>query len=1065
MSRATFASILSIFVLLTINSTLRAQAPTGTILGAVTDSSGAVIPQATVTVTNKATGNPRILTTNGEGLFSAPALLAGEYEVRGEMQGFRTIVRDATVQAGADTTVNLAMSVGASKEVVTVEAATAQINYDNHTIAGSIERQTIQELPLNGRSFAQLATLEPGVTVTAGATSTRNSPISVSVLGGASGSTLLTLDGLKIMDEYDGTGTQINFSQEMVQEFQLSSVNFDISTGITSTGAVNIVSRSGSNDFHGSGFFYYRDHDMAAYPALKRSALNPNPYFARRDPGFWLGGPILKDKLFFFVDFERQSQVAAVTVQPDLPSFAGLTAIYSSPQTNKSLNVRFDYRVSSKNSLFARYTHDGNVSFGQNAGTPPIPSNWLNNDNWSDQTAIGLTTTLTANLVNDLRAGYNYWRSNNPIATAAQCQFPCVGSGLPSTTVFGDTLALGNNFNAPQNRIQRNFNVVDSLSWQKGSHRLRFGVDMEYAYYFFNWSFCAPACLDVVSPENFLSGVGAANIAAYYPNLPKTISSTADVLNLPVYNINPALYGGIGMGSPITPGPYNFGPDRRNLRPRVYAQDTWKVREGLTINYGLGYEYESGLFNSDMKKPQFLAPIFGQNGLAPTQSNKLDFAPTFGFAWSVGKSGKTVIRGGAGMYWDTLPIYWRSRENGTIGPLGNGRVTVSAGAFTNIFPGIVNLSTGATPIPIGAVLPVQNYTNMSLGQFLQIYNSQFGVISQKISPTPPTSGPYTLTDLDYLKSGAELFPEHFPLTRSYQTSIGVQRDLGHNMVVTADWARRQFENVSLGEIDVNHYNSVAGPAIPKCAASQLLDPTQECSTGPITAWQNEGRSIYEGLLVKVTKRSSRYQFTASYALQNANTVGTIYNLNNYFQSYGPYLPRHNFNLSGVLNLPWKFELGFNSSMVSKTPFAAIVSGVDLSGTGTGSTSLPGLSYKCLNSGCSQSDLVSAVAAWNANYAGTKTPSGATINKLTLPATYGFGDTTISQDLRLTRHFIYKERYNLALFGEVFNFLNVANLTGYSSTIGPAFGQPTQRAAQSFLSGGPRAFQVGTRLIF
>ena len=363
--------VLPSFFVILLSSALFAQAPTGTILGTVTDSTGAVVPNANVTITNKATGNPRSLTTNAEGSFSAPALLAGDYEVRGEMQGFRTTVRDASVLAGSDTTVNLSLTVGESREVVNVEAATAQINYDNHTISGTIENQTILQLPLNGRSFTQLATLEPGVTVTAGASSTRNSPISVSVLGGGGGSTLLTLDGLKIMDEYDGTGTQMNFSQEMVQEFQLSSVNFDISTGITSTGAVNIVTRSGSNDFHGSAFFFYRDHNMAAYPGLKRSALNPNPYFARRDPGFYLGGPLIKEKLFFFFDWERQSQVQAVTVQPDLAAFNPVAGIFSSPQTYRSLNLRLDYRLNSINSLFVRYTHDGNTSFGQNAGTPP----------------------------------------------------------------------------------------------------------------------------------------------------------------------------------------------------------------------------------------------------------------------------------------------------------------------------------------------------------------------------------------------------------------------------------------------------------------------------------------------------------------------------------------------------------------------------------------------------------------------------------------------------------------------------------------------------------------------
>jgi hypothetical protein len=1058
MSKAISTSIVFCVALLFVCVALQAQAPTGTILGTVTDSSGAVIPQATITITNKATGNPRNLTANAEGLFSAPALPAGDYEVRGEREGFRTTVRDASVLAGSDTTVNLALTVGASKEVVTVEAASAQINYDNHTIAGSIERNSIQELPLNGRSFVQLATLEPGVTVTAGASSTRNSPISVSVLGGNGGSTLLTLDGLKIMDEYDGTGTQINFSQEMVQEFQLSSVNFDISTGITSTGAINIVTRSGGNDVHGSAFFYYRDHSMAAYPALKRSTLNPDPYFARRDPGFWIGGPIIKDKLFFFFDYERQSQVQAVTVAGDLASLSNLTGIYSSPQTYRSLNVRFDYRLSTKNTIFARYTHDGNTSFGQNAGTPPIPSNWLNNDNWSDQTALGLTTIFTANLVNDVRFGYNYWRSNNPIATPEQCQFPCVGSGLPSTTLLGSSLAVGNNFNAPQNRIQRNLNFVDSLSWQKGSHRIRAGADIEYAYYFFNWSFCAPACLDAVTTENFTTNVGAANIATYLPGLPTKINTTADLLNLPVYNISPALYGGIGIGPSITPGPYNFGPDRRNIRPRFFVQDTWKVREGLTVNYGLGYERESGLFNSDISKPAFLAPIYGAGGLTPTKINNFDFAPSFGFAYSLGKSGKTVIRGGAGMYWDTLPIYWRSRENGALGPVGNGRVTISAGSFKNIFPGIVSFNTttkAATPIAVGDPLPVLTYTNMTLGQFMQIYNAQFGTIQQSVSPsTVPSSGAYTTTDLDILKSASELYPQNMPLTRSYQTSIGAQRDLGHGMVLTADWARRQFENTSLGEVDLNHFSSAAGPVIPKCTGTQASVVGFECSTGAITVWTTQGRSIYEGLLMKLNKRGARYQFQASYALQNGNTEAVV-NLNNYSQGYGPYLPRHNMNVSGVINLKFGVELGFNSSIISRTPVQPTTPGIDPSHTGAvASGPLPGNSYRCYGLTCDKADFEKAVlAAYNG------------VRPATLPTDYQFGDPTFSQDFRLTKNFVYKEHYKLAVFGEFFNAFNIANLTGYSFSIGPSFGQPTQRAAQSFLSGGPRAIQVGARLNF
>src|ERR1700722_15583455 len=288
---------------------VHAQTPTGTITGTVKDESGAVIPNANVIVTNKATGAERTATANAEGLFSAPALNAGDYDVRVEMQGFRTLVRAALVTAGTTTTVDMALSLGEAKDVVNVEAATAQINYESNAVAGVISRNTIQDLPLNGRNFLQLASLEPGVTIGAGSAAQFNSLLTITTLGMA-GRTLFTIDGGNVNDEMEpGAGAvSINFSQEVVQEFQMSAVNFDNATGITSVGSINIVTRSGSNEVHGSGYFFYRDHNMAAYPGLSRSPINPNPYFARKNPGFWLGGPIKKDKAFFFFNYEHMTQ-------------------------------------------------------------------------------------------------------------------------------------------------------------------------------------------------------------------------------------------------------------------------------------------------------------------------------------------------------------------------------------------------------------------------------------------------------------------------------------------------------------------------------------------------------------------------------------------------------------------------------------------------------------------------------------------------------------------------------------------------------------------------------------
>ena len=222
--------------LLTGTSSVALAQGTGLISGTVTDESGAVIANAPVTITNKATGAARSVIAGGEGLFSATALPPGDYELRAEVPGFRTLVRQATVQAGSPTTVNLALSVGASKEVVTVEAATAQINYESHTVSGVIARDTIQDLPLNGRNLLQLATLEPGITSAPASVGVFNSQFSIVILG-TSNRGYVTVDGGSIVDNVEGAGTAMNFSNEIVQEFQTATVNFDLGTGIASSGS------------------------------------------------------------------------------------------------------------------------------------------------------------------------------------------------------------------------------------------------------------------------------------------------------------------------------------------------------------------------------------------------------------------------------------------------------------------------------------------------------------------------------------------------------------------------------------------------------------------------------------------------------------------------------------------------------------------------------------------------------------------------------------------------------------------------------------------------------------
>jgi Carboxypeptidase regulatory-like domain len=1082
---------------------IHAQAPTGTISGTVTDASGAVVPSAVVTITNKANGSERVLNANSDGLYSAPSLPPGDYEVKAEMQGFRTTVRAAQVLAGSPTTVDMAMQVGATREVVTVEAATAQINYDNNAIAGVIERQTIEEIPLNGRSSLQLAQLEPGVTVQPGSPSQFNALFNVTILGGTGAygiGPLITMDGGVINDEMEG-GTSMNFSQEVVQEFQLSSLNYDVSTGITSSGAINIVTRSGSNEFHGAGYFFFRDHNMAAYPALQRDPLDENPFFARRNPGFNIGGPILKDKLFFFFSYEHMNQSSVLAVPGTLPSTAALSGVFSSPLHYNWINNRIDYRINDKNNLFLRYSHDGNNAFAPYV-TQSYPSNWNYNINWSDQSIMGLTTTITPNLVSDFRFQYHYWQNNVVNATAANCAFPCIGGPIPGGAGASGNLpailsligspsgfVAGEGINSPQYRQARSFQPREDLSWQKGAHRLRFGFNYEYMKTkTVPWDFCDPGCMELFSPE-FIGSLGLGSLQSLlFPTLPTKITSTADLLNLPVYNGTSSIYQGFGIGNGTFPGFYEHDEGGRNQRIGAYGMDTWKVRDNLTINFGLGWEVETGLFYSNIPLPHFLSPIFeGQTGGVPyglgaTQPNKTDFSPSFGFAWSIDKSKKTVIRGGGGMYWDTQPIWEHFREGSSIGPVGDGRTTLAASAFTNTIPGIVNLSSGGTPVAVGAPLPINALTNMTLGQFLQIYNQQFPALEAALAPTPQASGPFTVSGIDVSKQGIEIYPSHFPLTRSYQTSLGIQRDLGHDMVLTADWARRQFENVNIGEIDLNFYGrtipgtATPNPVIPACtSAAQAATVGAECSTGSITVWDPEGRSVFDALLVKLNKRfSHHYSFLASYALQkqvaiNFDSGGVPWNTANVFQSYGPMLARQQLNLAGIYQLPWGFSLSINNFIQSATPQEPFIANIDMSNTGQTNTALSMMDpHVGFDQSLSPSQITAAVNYINTTYAGAKDPHGNPIPTLTVPTSFTLSRPIFTTDFSLKKDFVYKERYRLRIQYDVFNAFNISNLYNYGLALNePGFGVATGRLGDSspFGSGGTRAMQVAGRFSF
>jgi hypothetical protein len=1039
---------------------LAAQTPTGTIAGTITDQVGAVLPNATVTITNKGTGASRIVQTGTDGTFSVPSLPAGAYDVLIEASGFQPIVSPAEVTTGATTTVKVGLELGTRTETVTVMGATTTVDLVSNRVQGVVGRSQIENLPLNGRSFMNLAAMQPGVTVALGNPAQFNAQFNVSVLGGPASRTAITVDGGNIRNPVEG-GPGQNFSQEIVQEFQISTANFDLSTGIAAFGAINIVTRSGSNDVRGSGYFYYRDQNLAAYPSLARNSLTNDPEFSRKQAGVVLGGPIKRDRVHFFASYERSDQEGVYVVQPDLPSVSAFGTLAPAPYVGNQLSGRVDVRLSDKHTLFGRYSYDRNTNSGP-FGIPVPPSNFVSNKNQVHQQLMGITSVLSSTMVNDFRFSHMYWRNRNtPAACEGDVNGNCLGAGGPEIFYLNSVnFALGNNFNSPQGRDIHRFPISNHTTWQKGRHSVKFGGTFEPSDLTGYWGFFDPARVYLLSPEFLVAATGSNAILGLFGlPLDGRLRGQADLLRLPVVTFI------LGIGDPAQPS-YNLDDARHNNRYHLYVQDSWQATPTFTLNFGLGWQHESNVLNHDLSKPAYLAPIYG-NDLSPTRKNYKNFSPAVGFAWSVGRERPTVIRGGAGIFYDTQLGWWRLGERAVIG--GSGRQFI----FNNA---VINPLTGQ-PFTTAFL----NSLAYPYGLFLQ----QLPALRAQQEAKYPGTGdqPQILLSKQATALGA-MYPRDFPTTSAQHFNIGFQRELGADTMVQADFVYRKMLHGTPGgffgaSVDFNKFDSIQGPVIPRCTAAQANDPNAQCSSGAMNFWWPGATAEYKGLLVKADKRlSHRYMLSGSYALQFSDSIRDItQNLNDYFATYGPDLPRHNLTVSGLLDLPGRVQLSVISTFLSREPVAPVINGFNNSGTSsatTGYTPLLGILGQGYSGFLSKSELESLVREYNSRIAGTLTPhgqAGIAANQrypvITLPADYKLGDIFTSQDVRVTKTFAISGGTELRLIGEVFNLFNVSNLTNfnYNLVVPATFGKANQRVGQTFGSGGPRALQVAARVTF
>src|SRR5262245_29271291 len=579
-----------------------------------------------------------------------------------------------------------------------------------------------------------------------------------------------------------------------------------------------------------------------------------------------------------------------------------------------------------------------------------------------------------------------------------------------------------------------------------------------------------------------------------------------DILGLPVAFVVR------GLGDGAQPPPFNSSVARHAQRFRFYGQDTWRVRPGLTLKYGLSYLYETNLWNHDLQKSSLFANmgLYGSADANPKDKN--NFAPALGFAWNVKNDNKTVIRGGFSMAYDTSLYVNRLTERALLGPVGNGRVVLPGDFFQNAFSfsrlssaemaGLVQFANIVRPIngaaadgilflvganptinpALGAPLNDKTLqvlpTKLTTAQALQILAQQGSAIQGQLNQL----GLAGVTGTDFFKTAtgnSVLIDPDIKLPYSESFSIGVQRELPWNMALNADFVFRRYLHTFFQHDRAlfNRAASLGGPIIPACAGiQQATNPAVRCLNGPFEVLEGSGREDYKALLLKLERRfTNRYQFTASYAYSRLRGFDYDLDLNNpfAFSGFGSADRPHIFSFSGVANLPLGFSAGLIMTLESGAPMTVKIPGVtalnsDLNGDGTSNDLLPGTGFNTVNRDIKASDLSRLVDQYNTQFAGKPALRGANqfFPRLALPSNFDLGDSFQSTEVRLTKEFnVIKERLKLELTGEVFNLFNTSNKLRFRGDLDSGFGQATDKASPTFGLGGPRIFQFGGKIKF
>jgi hypothetical protein len=1011
---------------------------TGSILGIVTDPTGAVVPGATVTITNKGNGQSRSIQTTGSGAYSSGALLPGEYQVRVEAKGFRTTEFPVTVQVGVTSVGDVSLEVGRESTVVEVAATPVAVNTVQPAIQGVMTADQIQQLPLNGRNFLDLAQLQPGVQIQDGGNfdPTKNGFSSIS-FGGRFGRTArIEVDGVDISDETVGTTTQ-NIPASAIQEFQVEQSSLDMSTELTSSGAVNVDTKAGTNVYHGEGFFFGRWHNTAARIAPQ------DVFFRRQQFGGSVGGPIKKDKLFFFMDWERNRQDLFFPVELASP-FTDLSGGFNSPFKEHEALGRLDWTVKDTVRVFYRFTYNKNANVA--AFIPNTYSPFVNRDNTPVQ-AAGVDFT-SGTFTHSVRFGYTRFAneiadavSGTSITNLAPDIELAIGSSTSCLTAGADAFCSGPNILAPQATQQHNLQFKYDGSKVRGSHVLRYGVGVNR-----------------ILGGGFAKFFGIAPaVRASFTDTTRAFANTNNTfgggdtnpLNYPVRRV--FLGNGQGFFTEIPQFGFPAG-GQYDTRFAWYFGDTWKIRRNFTFSYGVRYVRDTGRSDSDLAPIDVLNQFGAGLGNRVNQPNK-NFAPNLGIAWDPWKTGKTVIRAGAGLYYENAVFnnvlfdrpgrLEKGLFFGTASPCPSGSITLPDGTVVSSING-KDIPTQICGQPIGSVAT-------DIADLQRLYQSA------TIAAGPQSNGSYVGNSLaeGVDSTGNQLIGPDYRTPFSWQFNVGVQREIRPGTTLSVDYLRNVGLHFLLG-YDTNHVGDAR--FLNKDAALNAINLTNEsfscpdgiaginCAIGagasivdyagngldtgtfylgglpaslngltPATGaafpginpdlGQNQmlfpiGRSVYNALQVSLRQNVQNpvrgvkhLSLQVSYALSRfksqandqdfINNATDFANTSRYFGPNG--LDRtHQLSFGGVMELPYYFRLSFGGHYSTALPRTLIlpstgapgdIFGTDVTGDGTVGDVLPGTNIGSFGRDVKANQINNVIGKYNSSLAGQLTPAG------------------------------------------------------------------------------------------